>query len=96
LVALGDEPGELGFCDHNPEAAPATPTGVKQHAASPRKTSPSMSDFNCRQGGIVIVVAHAEEDGGDLGFFSRKEAQEGRKKEGCGFWPVKRTADARG
>jgi hypothetical protein len=59
LVALGDEPGELGFCDHNPEAAPATPTGVKQHAASPRKTSPSMSDFNCRQGGIVIVVAHA-------------------------------------
>jgi hypothetical protein len=57
LVALDHELGELGSCDHNPEAAPATPTGVKQHAASPRKTSPSMGNFNCRQGVSVIVVA---------------------------------------
>ena len=28
-------------------------------AVPPRKTSPSMGDFNCRQGGIIIVVAHA-------------------------------------
>lgn len=57
LVTLVYKPDELGSCDHNSEAAPATPTGVKLHAASTRKTSPSMSDFNCHQNGIVIVVA---------------------------------------
>jgi hypothetical protein len=60
LVTLDHELGELGSSDHNPEAAPATPTGVKQQAASPRKTSPSMGNFNCRQGVTLIVVAQGE------------------------------------
>lgn len=35
--------------DSNPRAAPAAPTGVKQHAASPQKSPPQLSSLNCRR-----------------------------------------------
>ena len=56
LVALDDELGELGSCDHNPEQHPPPRPASNSMPPHPEKP-PLRGNFNCRQGATLIVVA---------------------------------------
>jgi hypothetical protein len=52
--------------------------------------------LNVEGEGKSLQGAEVAEEDGIWEFLAAKKAQEGRKKEGFGFGPVKRTTDARG